>query len=344
MAATSSSRSIDGNLNLLDTKQLTASPAIEDSPSLIAVGNSFLLAYQSWSTGIDSGGDIFLNGYDQNWKLQGTEQLTDQKSYQDRPSLAYAEGNLYVAYVSREMGNLDIFQKKLDGNLEVLETKRLTSDKSDQDYPSLKWMNGQFMLLYASKKTGGYEIMLDRYLRDGKSIDSTVVVAAPRDQTSSSMAYSALDGKYWVAYTSKDVTGQNIYVKPLMLTNPSQLKPCDIAASFSIAKANSPYVLTLRFYNNYGQLWDPDDLSLSWSPQDAARQSDKTAEDFHRHLPVEISVWRQGRQELQDCSQHRRLPIGQDRAGEGCLGSGAKRPAPHILFFLLLWFLYTKGY
>ena len=78
-----------------------------------------------------------------------------------------------MAYVSRETGNLDIFQKKLDGNLEVLETKRLTSDKSDQDYPSLKWMNGQFMLLYASKKTGGYEIMLDRYLRDGKSIDST---------------------------------------------------------------------------------------------------------------------------------------------------------------------------
>ena len=265
----------DGNLNLLDTKQLTASPAIEDSPSLIAVGNSFLLAYQSWSTGIDSGGDIFLNGYDQNWKLQGTEQLTDQKSYQDRPSLAYAEGNFYVAYVSREMGNLDIFQKKLDGNLEVMETRRLTTDKSDQDYPSLKWMNGQFMLLYASKKTGGYEIMLDRYLRDGKSIGSSVVVAAPRDQTSSSMAYSVLDGKYWVAYTSKDVTGQNIYVKPLMLTNPSPLKPCDIAASFSITKANSPYVLTLRFYNNYGQLWDPDDLSLSWSPQDAARQSDK---------------------------------------------------------------------
>ena len=268
-------KKFDGSLKLLDTKQLTASPANEDSPSLIAVGSNFLLAYQSWSTGIDSGGDIFLNKYDLNWKLLGTEQLTDQKSYQDRPSLAYAEGNFYVAYVSRETGNLDIFQKKLDGNLEILETRKLTLDKSDQDYPSLKWMNGQFMLLYASKKTGGYEIMLDRYLRDGKSIDSSVVVAAPSDQTSSSLAYSSLDGKYWVAYTSKDAAGRNIYVKSLKLANPGTIKPCDIAASFSATKAASPYVLTLKFYNNYGELWDPDDLSLSWNPQDAASQKDK---------------------------------------------------------------------
>ena len=267
-------KKFDGSLKLLDTKQLTASPANEDSPSLIAVGSNFLLAYQSWSTGIDSGGDIFLNKYDLNWKLLGTEQLTDQKSYQDRPSLAYAEGNFYVAYVSRETGNLDIFQKKLDGNLEILETRKLTLDKSDQDYPSLKWMNGQFMLLYASKKTGGYEIMLDRYLRDGKSIDSSVVVAAPSDQTSSSLAYSSLDGKYWVAYTSKDAAGRNIYVKSLKLANPGTIKPCDIAASFSATKAASPYVLTLKFYNNYGELWDPDDLSLSWNPQDAASQKD----------------------------------------------------------------------
>ncbi|RPJ39753.1 MAG: hypothetical protein EHM35_01550, partial [Planctomycetaceae bacterium] len=103
-------KKFDSSLKLLDTKQLTTSPTNEDSPSLIAVGSNFLLAYQSWSTGIDSGGDIFLNKYNLNWKLQGTEQLTDQKSYQDRPSLAYAEGNFYVAYVSRETGNLDIFQ------------------------------------------------------------------------------------------------------------------------------------------------------------------------------------------------------------------------------------------
>ena len=268
-------KKFDGSLKLLDTKQLTASPANEDSPSLIAVGSNFLLAYQSWSTGIDSGGDIFLNKYDLNWKLLGTEQLTDQKSYQDRPSLAYAEGNFYVAYVSRETGNLDIFQKKLDGNLEILETRKLTLDKSDQDYPSLKWMNGQFMLLYATKKTGGYEIMLDRYLRDGKSIDSSVVVAAPSDQTSSSLAYSSLDGKYWVAYTSNDAAGRNIYVKSLKLANPGTIKPCDITASFSATKAASPYVLTLKFYNNYGELWDPDDLSISWNPQDAASQKDK---------------------------------------------------------------------
>jgi hypothetical protein len=33
--------------------------------------------------------------------------------------------------------------------------------------------------------------------------------------------------------------------------------------------------MTAKFYNNYGQLTDPVDLSLSWSPQDAARPNDR---------------------------------------------------------------------
>jgi hypothetical protein len=30
--------------------------------------------------------------------------------------------------------------------------------------------------------------------------------------------------------------------------------------------------MTLRFYNNYGELTDPTSLKMTWSPQDAARQ------------------------------------------------------------------------
>ncbi|MCX6668407.1 MAG: SpaA isopeptide-forming pilin-related protein, partial [Methanothrix sp.] len=265
----------DSTLKLLDARRLTNSPTNQDSPSLIAGGNNFYLAYQSWDTGTDQGGDIFLTRYDQNWKPLATAQLTDQRSYQDRPSLAYAEGSIYLAYVSRETGNLDIFQKRLDGNLKVLETRRIASDRSDQDYPSLKWLNGQFMLLYASKKTGNYEIMLDRYLRDGKPIDSTVAVAALGDQTASSLAFSTVDGMYWVAYASRDASGQNIYVKPLKLASPGSLQPCDIVTSFGATRAGSPYTLTVKFYNNYGALADPTDLTFAWSPQDAARQGDQ---------------------------------------------------------------------
>jgi len=215
----------DSNLKLLDTKQLTDSPTDQNSPSLVAAGNSFYLAYQSMDSGADRGGDIFLTRYDQSWKPQATVQLTDLKSYQDRPSLAWAAGSLYVAYVSRETGNLDIFRKRLDGNLKVLETTKMTSDKSDQDYPSLKWQNGQFMLLYASKKTGNYEIMLDRYLRDWKLIDSTVAVAASGDQTASSLSISPVEGMYWLAYASRNTSGQNIYAKSLKLTSPALLSP-----------------------------------------------------------------------------------------------------------------------
>ncbi len=150
----------------------------------------------------------------------------------------------------------------------------MTTDSSDQDYPSLKWINGQFMLLYATKKSGNYEIVLDRFLRDWKPIDSTAAVAAPGDQTASSMAFSPVDGMYWIAFASKDPAGQNIYVKPLKLSVPSSLKPCDIAVSFSATKANMPYTMTLRFYNSYGELADPLDLSFV-PPSDSARPNDR---------------------------------------------------------------------
>jgi hypothetical protein len=265
----------DANLNLVETKQLTSSLTDQDSPSLIALGNDFYMAYQSWDSGPDSGGDISLTRFDQAWTPILTAEVTDQKSYQDRPSLAFAGGNFYVAYVSRETGNLDIFIKKFDGNLNFLETKRMTTDSSDQDYPSLKWTNGQFMLLYATKKSGNYDIVLDRFLRDWKPIDSTVAVAGLGDQTASSLTFSPVDGMYWVAYASKDTSGQNIYVKPLRLSMPSVLKPCDIVISFSATRANAPYLLTVRFYNSYGELADPVDVSFGWSPQDAARPNDR---------------------------------------------------------------------
>ena len=126
-----------------------------------------------------------------------------------------------------------------------------------------------------TKKTGNYDIMLDRYLKGWKLVDSNAVAAAAGDQTSSSLAYSPVDGMYWVAYASKETGQLNILVKPLKLTPPAGLKPCDIVTTFSAAKASSPYTMTVKFYNNYGELTDAVDLSLGWSPQDAARQSDR---------------------------------------------------------------------
>jgi hypothetical protein len=266
-------KKFDSNLNLVQTKQLTDSPIDQDSPSLIKVGSEFFLAYQSWDTGLDNGGDIFITRFDQNWKQISNVQLTAQKSYQDHPSIAFANGAFYVAYASREKGNLDIFVKKFDGNLKSLETKTMTSDKSDQDYPSLSYVNGMFNLLYSSKKTGNNDISLDRYDRNWKAVDSTAVVVALGDQTAPSMAYNSPEKLYWLAYASKDTAGQNILVKSLKLSSP--LKDCDIATTFSSTKANSPYTMTMKFYNNYGELADPLELSLSWTPQDAARQSDK---------------------------------------------------------------------
>jgi hypothetical protein len=210
-------KKFDNNLNLVDTKQLTDSPVDQDSPSLIQVGNEFFLAYQSWDTGSDDGGDIFVSRFDQNWNLESRVQVTDLKSYQDHPSIAFDGVNFYIAYVSRETGNLEIFVKRFDENLLYMDTRQITSDTTDQDFPALNYTSGQFNLLYSSKKSGNYDVYLNRFDRSWKPIDSTDAVTALGDLTSATFAYNPTDGLYWLAYVYKNVEGQNIYVKSLKL-------------------------------------------------------------------------------------------------------------------------------
>ncbi|MDM7935684.1 MAG: hypothetical protein QUS08_09885, partial [Methanothrix sp.] len=214
----------DGNLRLVDSMQLTSSPTEQDSPSLIAVGDEFYLAYQTWDTGSESGGDIAITRYDRNWNPVASALLTDDGFYQDRPSLAFSSKSPYVAYVSRETGNLDVFVKRLDQGLKVLETRRMTSDRSDQDYPDLGWHNGQFILLYASKKAGNYDIVLDRYSDDWRPVDSMVAVAGTGDQTEPSLTYSTAARAYWLAYTSRGAEEKysaRVYLRSLQLPGPS---------------------------------------------------------------------------------------------------------------------------
>jgi len=222
--------------------------------------------------GSQLGWDIALSKFDAAWRPLLTVQATNLQSQQGRPSLAFAGGSFYLAYVSAETGNKEIFEKKYDGSLKLTESRRLTSDSQDQDYPRLTWLNGQFILLYCSKRGGDYDIVMERKLRDWKPVESAVVVAEPGEQTASSLAYGG-DELYWLAYASEDDSARSIYVKPLKLTSP--LKDCQIAASLSSTRAHNLYTLKLQFYNNYGELADPTELSLGWSPEDAASKSDR---------------------------------------------------------------------
>ena len=77
---------------------------------------------------------------------------------------------------------------------------------------------------------------------------------------------------YWITYASKNAARQNIYVKPLKLSTP--LKNCAIVTTLSGSKANRPFILTVKFYNNYGELSDPIDISFGVSDTDAVRQGD----------------------------------------------------------------------
>ncbi|MCX8207147.1 MAG: carboxypeptidase regulatory-like domain-containing protein [Methanothrix sp.] len=251
-------KKLDQSLNVLETRQLTTSASDQDSPALLKVDNDFLLVYQSWESGRQSGGDIYLTRFNSGWNPLSSIRLTADSYYQDIPSIVLASGYIYVSYVSEDRGNLDVVVKKLDTNLNLLDTRRLTAGSADEDQPYLLWSNGEFMLVYKSEDG----ISLERYRRDWSSIEKRLVLSG--DLEWPSIAYGG--GRYWLSY----LEGNSIYAMPLKIT--SAMPPCDVRASFSSRRANRDYLMTLRFYNNYGELTDPTSLKMTWSPQDAARQ------------------------------------------------------------------------
>lgn len=210
--------------------------------------------------GDSSSGDIRLARYDPTWKPLREVLLTQDQYYQDVPTIVLASGYLYVSYVSEERGSFDLFVKKLDMNLNVLETRRLTGDLGEEDQPFLMWSNGEFILVYRTDDG----IVLERYKRDWSNIERRIALNG--DLEWPSLAYG--NGLYWLSYL--DSADHNVYAVPLRIE--STLRPCDVRASFSSRIANRAYTMTLRFYNNYGELTDPTALKMTWSPQDAAKQ------------------------------------------------------------------------
>ena len=255
----------DSDLNLVETRRLTTLSSDQDRPSLVRVGNDFYLAYQSWETGSSYGGDIFIERFDQFWNSQRKVKVTPERSYQDSPSLVYANGRFYVAYTSQESGNLDIFVKTYDMNLKELEKNKLTYYSSDQDYPSLFWQDDKFYLAYGSMEGGDYDLYMEEFDSSWNLLERYPFVQKPNSQTWPSLAYNPLDGLLWVAYVSQEGAGWNIFVQPV---EPVSTGDCYVLMDFSSTSAYSPYTLSIKFYNGEGTLADPSKLGLTRSETD----------------------------------------------------------------------------
>ncbi|MBN1322464.1 MAG: hypothetical protein JW986_00480 [Methanotrichaceae archaeon] len=257
----------DENLDYIDTMRMIQ-PSDQDSPSLIKAGDRYYLAYQSWARGPASGGDIQIAAFDSDWRSLGAIAATPLDSYQDQPSLSSAGDRVYMAYISDQDGGQEIYVQEFDRDLNPLKVRRITSDGIDQEHPFLLWQNGAFHLAYTIGDPDGYAIVVDRFDRDWVEIDRVEIARGDEPLSWPSLAYDLSRDVYWAAYLSQVVDGWAIFAEPLSLE--SQVLPCDTVLSVSSTSANRPYTLTAKFYNEKGELTDPDDVSLTWSPSDSA--------------------------------------------------------------------------
>ncbi|MGB3460241.1 MAG: NosD domain-containing protein [Halobacteriota archaeon] len=97
------------NLNLDSwKKQITSKSSYQSYPSITFVNNQFTIAYASTETGTLG---IYMKTYDNNWNYIGkTKVIDDNSAHERRPSITYAQNDLWIAYVHNLIdGNWNIF-------------------------------------------------------------------------------------------------------------------------------------------------------------------------------------------------------------------------------------------
>ena len=94
------------NLNLDSwKKQITSKSSYQSYPSITFVNNHFTIAYASTETGTLG---IYMKTYDNNWNYIGkTKVIDDNSAHERRPSITYAQNDLWIAYVHNLVGNDD---------------------------------------------------------------------------------------------------------------------------------------------------------------------------------------------------------------------------------------------
>jgi parallel beta-helix repeat protein len=86
-------------------KQITSKSSYQSYPSIAFVNNQFTIAYASTETGTLG---IYTNTYDNNWNYIGkTKVIDDNSAHERRPSIIYAQNDLWIVYVHNLVGSDD---------------------------------------------------------------------------------------------------------------------------------------------------------------------------------------------------------------------------------------------
>ncbi len=190
-------------------------------------------------------------------------QITSDPSLQDHPSIVYANGDYFVAYLSRETSypglehGRDIFIKKFDSNWNFIRKVQVTSSRHYQDSPSLLFANNKLCVAYVSNEEGAttndWNVVLEEYDLDLNYINGSkrYLTTLPSLQDMPSLLYK--DGYFYLAYQSWE-TGSSyqgdIYVKKFD-SNWNQIKKVQVTSGTSYQDRPSQIYANGYFYVAY---------------------------------------------------------------------------------------------
>lgn len=93
--------------------------------------------------------DIFISVFDLELNFIKKLRITSlEPSWENYPSLKYANGRLFLAYSSNEKGTKDVFLEVLGKDLEEITKTQLTSSRYSEDCPALIYDNGIVYVFY----------------------------------------------------------------------------------------------------------------------------------------------------------------------------------------------------
>jgi hypothetical protein len=258
-------RSVDGGTTWDSAVQISYAAGFSSAPSIAASGSNVHIAWEDSRLGWWNSEIFYRRSTNDgvNWSIE--QQLTDDTTFSNTPSIAVSGNNIHVAWQDMRDGNFEIYYKNSTDNGQTWITDmRLTNNAGDSYYPSAAASGSNVHITWQDNRDGNDEIYYKVSNDYGMSWDPDIRLTD--DQSTSQNASIAVAGqKVHVVWTDERDGNWEIYYKrnPTGNTGINELTSATVSNINLIATPNPFHHTTEIRYSILGTGYQEQELRNS---------------------------------------------------------------------------------
>jgi hypothetical protein len=224
-------RSVDGGTTWDAPVQISYAAGFSSGPSIAAYGSNVHITWEDSRLGWWNNEIFYRRSTNDgvNWSIE--EQLTEDTTFSNTPSIAVAGNNIHVVWEDLRDGNFEIYCKNSTDNGQTWSSDlRLTNDAGDSHYPSAAASGSNIHITWQDNRDGNDEIYYKVSEDYGMSWDPDIRLT--NDQSISQNASIAVsEQKLHVVWADERDGNWEIYYKRNPTGNPGIAELSDDVAS-----------------------------------------------------------------------------------------------------------------